>query len=193
MSDEETEKQLIPDDESPDCLKEGQETPESSSGQAENDSESRGQENRIHVSEERIRLENEAYQKHFLALQQEIEEIRKKFPDTSETSGDEDPVKRLSGEVTELKNGFGELKELIQKSQEKSAQQINQNQPFQPYQQPIQQVFPQSNPYYPPMFQTSTIMPAPPLPFIHTPSFAPANIVPPVLNGSSFNNQNGGK
>lgn len=193
MSDEETEKQLIPDDESPDCLKEGQETPESSSGQAENDSENRGQKNRIHVSEERIRLENEAYQKHFLALQQEIEEIRKKFPDTSETSGDEDPVKRLSGEVTELKNGFGELKELLQKSQEKSTQQVNQNQPFQPYQQPIQQIFPQPNPYYPPMFQTSTIMPAPPLPFIHTPSFAPANIVPPVLNGSSFNNQNGGK
>lgn len=193
MSDEETEKQLIPDDESPDCLKEEHGISESSSGQAENDSESRGQETRIHVSEDRIRLENEAYQKHFLALQQEIEEIRKKFPDTSETSGDEDPVKRLSGEVTELKNGFGELKELIQKSQEKSTQQMNQNQPFQPYQHPIQQVFPQPNPYYPPMFQTSTIMPAPPLPFIHTPSFAPANIIPPVLNGSSFNNQNGGK
>lgn len=193
MSDEETEKQLIPDDESPDCLKEGQEISESSSEQAENDSENKKQENSIHVSEERIRLENEAYQKHFLALQQEIEEIRKKFPDTSETSGDEDPVKRLSGEVTELKNGFGELKELLRKSQEKSTQQINQNQPFQPYQQPIQQIFPQPNPYYPPMFQTSTIMPAPPLPFIHTPSFAPANIVPPVLNGSSFNKQNGGK
>ena len=193
MSDEETEKQLIPDDESPDCLKEEHGISELSSWQAENDSESRGQENRIQVSEERIRLENEAYQKHFLALQQEIEEIRKKFPDTSETSGDEDPVKRLSGEVTELKNGFGELKELLQKSQEKSTQQVNQNQPFQPYQQPIQQIFPQPNPYYPPMFQTSTIMPAPPLPFIHTPSFAPANIVPPVLNGSSFNNQNGGK
>lgn len=193
MSDEETEKQLIPDDESPDCLKEEHGISELSSGQAENDSEIKKQENRIHVSEERIRLENEAYQKHFLALQQEIEEIRKKFPDASEAHGDEDPVKRLSGEVTELKNGFGELKELIQKSQEKSAQQINQNQPFQPYQQPIQQVFPQPNPYYPPMFQTSTIMPAPPLPFIHTPSFAPANIVPPVLNGSSFNNQNGGK
>ena len=193
MSDEETEKQLIPDDESPDCLKEGQEISESSSGQAENDSENKKQANSIHVSEERIRLENEAYQKHFLALQQEIEDIRKKFPDTSETSGDEDPVKRLSGEVTELKNGFGELKELLRKSQEKSTQQMNQNQPFQPYQQPIQQVFPQPNPYYPPMFQTSTIMPAPPLPFIHTPSFAPANIVPPVLNGSSFNNQNGGK
>ena len=193
MSDEETEKQLIPDDESPDCLKEEHGISELSSGQAENDSEIRGQETRIHVSEERIRLENEAYQKHFLALQQEIEEIRKKFPDTSETSGEEDPVKRLSGEVTELKNGFGELKELLRKSQEKSTQQVNQNQPFQPYQQPIQQIFPQPNPYYPPMFQTSTIMPAPPLPFIHTPSFAPANIVPPVLNGSSFNNQNGGK
>ena len=49
MSDEETEKQLIPDDESPDCLKEGQEISELSSGQAENDSESKGQENRIHV------------------------------------------------------------------------------------------------------------------------------------------------
>ena len=138
-------------------------------------------------------MENEAYQKHFLALQQEIEEIRKKFPDSSEEEINDDPVKRLSGEVTELKNGFGELKELIQKSQEKSIQQMNQNQPFQPFQHPIQQVFPQPNPYYPPMFQTSTIMPAPPLPFIHTPSFAPANIVPPVLNGSSFNNQNGGK
>ncbi len=193
MSDEETEKQLIPDDESPDCLKEGQEISGSNSNMEENDSGNRDQENRIHVSGERIRLENEAYQKHFLALQQEIEEIRKKFPDSSEEEINDDPVKRLSGEVTELKNGFGELKELIQKSQEKSIQQMNQNQPFQPFQHPIQQVFPQPNPYYPPMFQTSTIMPAPPLPFIHTPSFAPANIVPPVLNGSSFNNQNGGK
>ena len=193
MSVYETEKQLIPDDESENCLKDDYKGNSDSTIQNENDFEDKGSENGIHVSEERIRLENEAYQKHFLALQQEIEEIRKKFPDTSETSGDEDPVKRLSGEVTELKNGFGELKELLQKSQEKSTQQVNQNQPFQPYQQPIQQIFPQPNPYYPPMFQTSTIMPAPPLPFIHTPSFAPANIVPPVLNGSSFNNQNGGK
>lgn len=163
------------------------------------------------VYSERVKLENDAYQRHFQALQDEIAEIRKKYPDAGAETEPEDPVKRLSGEVNDLKTGLGELKELMERQQAQAANnaqaQAAQNQgnagnayqqPVQPYFQPVFQ-----QPYYtPPMFQTSTIMPAPPLPFIQTPSFAPANTLPPMLsrgggNGNGMNglnfNSNGGK
>lgn len=167
------------------------------------------------VNSERVKLENEAYQRHFQALQDEIAEIRKKYPDAGAEMEPEDPVKRLSGEVNDLKTGLGELKELMKSQQAQAAnnaqaqaqavQQQNQGNAGNAYQQPVQPYFQPvfQQPYYtPPMFQTSTIMPAPPLPFIQTPSFAPANTLPPMLsrgggNGNGMNglnfNSNGGK
>ena len=157
------------------------------------------------VYSERVKLENEAYQRHFQALQDEIAEIRKKYPDAGAETEPEDPVKRLSGEVNDLKTGLGELKELMKNQQAQAGQQQNQGNAGTAYQQPVQPYFQPvfQQPYYtPPMFQTSTIMPAPPLPFIQTPSFAPANILPPMLsrgggNGNGMNglnfNSNGGK
>lgn len=167
------------------------------------------------VNSERVKLENEAYQRHFQALQDEIAEIRKKYPDAGTEMEPEDPVKRLSGEVNDLKTGLGELKELMKSQQAQAAnnaqaqaqavQQQNQGNAGNAYQQPVQPYFQPvfQQPYYtPPMFQTSTIMPAPPLPFIQTPSFAPANTLPPMLsrgggNGNGMNglnfNSNGGK
>lgn len=164
------------------------------------------------VNSERVKLENEAYQRHFQALQDEIAEIRKKYPDAGAETEPEDPVKRLSGEVNELKTGLGELKELMKNQQAQAAnnmqtpvQQQNQGNAGTAYQQPVQPYFQPvfQQPYYtPPMFQTSTIMPAPPLPFIQTPNFAPANTLPPMLsrgfgNGNGMNgmnfNSNGGK
>ena len=165
------------------------------------------------VNSERVKLENDAYQRHFQALQDEIAEIRKKYPDAGAETEPEDPVKRLSGEVNDLKTGLGELKELMKNQQAQVAnnaqaqagQQQNQGNAGTAYQQPVQPYFQPvfQQPYYtPPMFQTSTIMPAPPLPFIQTPSFAPANTLPPmlsrgggngnVMNGMNFNS-NGGK
>lgn len=158
------------------------------------------------VNSERVKLENEAYQRHFQALQDEIAEIRKKYPDAGAEMEPEDPVKRLSGEVNDLKTGLGELKELMKNQQAQAGQQQNQGNAGNAYQQPVQPYFQPvfQQPYYtPPMFQTSTIMPAPPLPFIQTPSFAPANTLPPMLsrggngNGNGMNgmnfNSNGGK
>ena len=158
------------------------------------------------VNSERVKLENDAYQRHFQALLDEIAEIRKKYPDGNAETEPEDPVKRLSGEVNDLKTGLGELKELMKNQQAQAGQQQNQGNAGTAYQQPVQPYFQPvfQQPYYtPPMFQTSTIMPAPPLPFIQTPSFAPANTLPPMLsrggngNGNGMNgmnfNSNGGK
>ena len=161
------------------------------------------------VYSERVKLENDAYQRHFQALQDEIAEIRKKYPDAGAETEPEDPVKRLSGEVNDLKTGLGELKELMERQQAQAANNAqalqNQGDTGNTYQQPVQPYFQPvfQQPYYtPPMFQTSTIMPAPPLPFIQTPSFAPANTLPPMLsrgggNGNGMNglnfNSNGGK
>lgn len=166
------------------------------------------------VNSERVKLENDAYQRHFQALQDEIAEIRKKYPDAGAETEPEDPVKRLYGEVNELKTGLVELKELMKdqqaqvanNAQAQAGQQQNMGNAGTAYQQPVQPYFQPvfQQPYYtPPMFQTSTIMPAPPLPFIQTPSFAPANILPPMLsrggngNGNGMNgmnfNSNGGK
>lgn len=185
---EEPEKILIPDDESTDVLKE---TPDPESVATEEKSVEQKSETGK-VPEERMRLENEAYEKHFAALREEIADIRKKYPAGPSDVVDEDPVQKLYGEVGELKNSFSELKELLQKPQQATSQ--NPNQTFQQglqYQQ-TPQFFQQGAPqaYYPPMFQTSTILPAPALPFIQTPTYAPAITMPPAFGNNM--NSNGG-
>lgn len=180
---QDSEKELIPEDESVAALNDNPEKEENPSAPKEETTE-----NLKKIPEERIRLENEAYEKHFSELIKELESIREKFPaDSSEKT--QDPVKKLSGEFDQLKNSFSELKEMMQK------QQRNQNG------NPVfQNTFPYSGtpvftqgapqPYYPPMFQTSTIMPAPALPFIQTPNFAPAITATP--NSGNNMNFNGG-
>ena len=185
---EEPEKILIPDDEGTDVLKE---TPDPESVATEEKSVEQKSETGK-VPEERMRLENEAYEKHFAALREEIANIRKKYPAGPSDVVDEDPVQKLYGEVGELKNSFSELKELLQKPQQATSQ--NPNQTFQQgiqYQQ-APQFFQQGAPqaYYPPMFQTSTILPAPALPFIQTPTYAPAITMPPAFGNNM--NSNGG-
>ncbi len=185
---EESEKILIPDDESTDVLKE---TPDPESVATEEKSVEQKSETGK-VPEERMRLENEAYEKHFAALREEIADIRKKYPAGPSDVVDEDPVQKLYGEVGELKNSFSELKELLQKPQQATSQNPNQTfqQGFQYQQAPqfFQQGAPQA--YYPPMFQTSTILPAPALPFIQTPTYAPAITMPPAFGNNM--NSNGG-
>lgn len=185
---EEPEKILIPDDESTDVLKE---TPDPESVATEEKSVKQKSETGK-VPEERMRLENEAYEKHFAALREEIADIRKKYPAGPSDVVDEDPVQKLYGEVGELKNSFSELKELLQKPQQATSQNPNQTfqQGFQYQQAPqfFQQGAPQA--YYPPMFQTSTILPAPALPFIQTPTYAPAITMPPAFGNNM--NSNGG-
>lgn len=186
---EESEKELIQEDKS---LESPDDTPSESvkPDAQETDISGNQPEKKQTVSAERIRLENAAYQKHFAALQAEIEDIRKRYPlDSSEPEND--TVTRLYGEVNELRTGFDELKELIQQKQQQTPQQnVVAQQQYTPY----QQVFPQPSPYFQPMFQTSTIMPAPPLPFISTPTFAPANTIPPTMGNNNFGlNSNGGK
>ena len=185
---EESEKILIPDDESTDVLKE---TPDPESVATEEKSVEQKSETGK-VPEERMRLENEAYEKHFAALREEIADIRKKYPAGPSDVVDEDPVQKLYGEVGELKNSFSELKELLQKPHQATSQNPNQTfqQGFQYQQAPqfFQQGAPQA--YYPPMFQTSTILPAPVLPFIQTPTYAPAITMPPAFGNNM--NSNGG-
>ena len=185
---EEPEKILIPDDEGTDVLKE---TPDPESVATEEKSVEQKSETGK-VPEERMRLENEAYEKHFAALREEIADIRKKYPAGPSDVVDEDPVQKLYGEVGELKNSFSELKELLQKPQQATSQNPNQTfqQGFQYQQAPqfFQQGAPQA--YYPPMFQTSTILPAPALPFIQTPTYAPAITMPPAFGNNM--NSNGG-
>ena len=185
---EESEKILIPDDEGTDVLKE---TPDPESVATEEKSVEQKSETGK-VPEERMRLENEAYEKHFAALREEIADIRKKYPAGPSDVVDEDPVQKLYGEVGELKNSFSELKELLQKPQQATSQNPNQTfqQGFQYQQAPqfFQQGAPQA--YYPPMFQTSTILPAPALPFIQTPTYAPAITMPPAFGNNM--NSNGG-
>ena len=185
---EEPEKILIPDYESTDVLKE---TPDPESVATEEKSVEQKSETGK-VPEERMRLENEAYEKHFAALREEIADIRKKYPAGPSDVVDEDPVQKLYGEVGELKNSFSELKELLQKPPQATSQNPNQTfqQGFQYQQAPqfFQQGAPQA--YYPPMFQTSTILPAPALPFIQTPTYAPAITMPPAFGNNM--NSNGG-
>lgn len=158
---------------------------------------------------ERLRLENEAYRKHFFALNQEIEEIRRRYNSVPEP--EVDPVQQLSNEVSELKNGFDELKNLIVNSPQNAPGNASQTMPGQPERQPqpngngINTIFqqpynnagyfqqpPMFQPYCAPMFQTSTIMPAPTLPYIPTPTIMPMNTQVPQLNNIT-STMNGGK
>lgn len=148
---------------------------------------------------EQLRLENEVYQKHFAALNQEIEEIRRRFH--AEPEAEVDPVQQLSSEVNSLKNGFDELKNMIANSrQEKATQNPAQPQQGQPQAQPnmFQNPFggyyqqPMFQQYSPPLFQASAIMPAPPLPYIQTPTIMPLNTQVPQINHIQ-SNLNGGK
>ena len=148
---------------------------------------------------EQLRLENEAYQKHFAALNQEIEEIRRRFHAVPEAESD--PVQQLSSEVNSLKNGFDELKNMIANSRQETATQ-NPAQPQQVQQQTQQNMFqnpfggyyqqPMFQQYSPPLFQASAIMPAPPLPYIQTPTIMPLNTQVPQINHIQ-SNLNGGK
>ena len=150
-------------------------------------------------STERLRLENEAFKNHFSELNREMEEISKKFQ--TEDGKDSDPVSVLSGEIDELKSGFNELKSILEKKE--SAGQA-QAQPQ--MQQQVPQFAPQmGNPFFPygygapqmfspgPMYQTSTILPAPALPYFQTPNFYPMNTTLPTINAGTGNNKSGGK
>ena len=141
---------------------------------------------------ERIRLENEAYQRHVSALMAELQEIREQFHVPEPTPPD--PVSVLTGKVNSLKNGFDELKQFITEQQRVGNPQNNQPQGQPQFNQP-QQAFPyfpqQGFQFFPPpqpMFQTSTIMPAPALPYIATSTPMPTNFQVPQFN---LNNQNG--
>lgn len=130
---------------------------------------------------ERLRLENEAFQKHFAALQEELSEIRQRFH--IEEPPPPDPVALLTGQVTDLQNNFQQLQQML------SQQQNQQQQPPPQQIQFIQPPQPQQYSFYPqPMYQPPpAIMPAPALPFFSTPSLAPTNTQAPVLN---FNGNN---
>ena len=138
---------------------------------------------------DRVRLENEVFQRHISAIKDELEEIRRKY--SVPESSPPDPVLALSAQVDELKNGFAEIKNLLTETKQQP-----------PVQQPIQQqpVFPtpawqMPYPYQvttaQPMFQTSTIMPAPPLTYFQTPTLLPTNTQAPQFN--NFTNNNGGR
>ena len=142
------------------------------------------------MQSEQIRLENEAYQRHVSALIAELQDIRKRFHVAEEVPPD--PVSILSGEVNSLKNGFEELKQLMERrvEQQNTAPQVQQPQ-FSQMQQAVP-YFPQQGvsffPQMQPMFQTSTIMPAPTLPYIATTTPMPTNMQVPQFN---FNSGNG--
>lgn len=137
-------------------------------------------------SAERFRLENEAYQRHFSALQEELAEIRKQF--SVEEPPPPDPVALLTGQVTDLQNGFQQLRNMLEQQQnqippvqQQSPQQIQFIQP------PQYSYFPQSQPN----FMTTPIMPAPALPYFATPMLPPTNTQAPVINFNG-NSQTGG-
>ena len=136
---------------------------------------------------ELIRLENEAYQRHFKALQEELSEIRQRF--NIEEPPPPDPVAFLTGQVSDLRNGFQQLQQMLEQQnqippvQQQSPQQIQ-------FIQPPQQQYAYFQPQ--PMFQqTSPILPAPALPYFATPALMPTNTQAPVINLNG-NGQNGG-
>lgn len=142
---------------------------------------------------ERLRAENEAYRHYFATLQMELDEIAQKYPlDNAEITID--PVKALSSEVGELKNGFAQLREMIEKSQQPAQSQpqgqATQSQAQQNYQTwapyPPQTVYPQQQSIY-----SSPIFSAAPLPYIQTPNYAPQVVMPPMPGIN--NNFNGGR
>lgn len=145
------------------------------------------------TQEERLVAENEAYRRCFATLQGELDEIAQKYPlDNAEITID--PVKALSSEVGELKNGFAQLREMIEKSQQPAQSQpqgqATQSQAQQNYQTwapyPPQTVYPQQQSIY-----SSPIFSAAPLPYIQTPNYAPQVVMPPMPGIN--NNFNGGR
>ena len=147
---------------------------------------------------DRVRLENEVFQRHITAIKDELEEIRRKY--STPESSPPDPVLALSAQVDELKNGFAEIKNLLTETKQQPP--VTAQTPT-----PVQQTMPQP-PVFPtpawqmpypyqvttaqPMFQTSTIMPAPPLTYFSTPTLMPTNTQAPQFNSFS-NNNNGGR
>lgn len=139
---------------------------------------------------EKLKLELEAYQRHFTALEEELKEIRSKYKEFD--SVPPDPVELLTGEVNLLKNGFEEIRQMLLNREKQSEVQQQQQQ-----MQNIQQGFfqppqPQGYAFFPPpvqpMFQSTMIAPAPALPYITTPTPIPTNIQVPQFNFSSNNN-----
>lgn len=121
---------------------------------------------------EQIVLENEAYRRHMEALNAEILEIRNRF---GVTDTPVDSVAVLSGEVSELKSGFSELKEILHKIEGQ------QNAPAASVPQQTQQAwFPQM--VQQPMMQPAPMFNSPALPYIQTPSYAPIMPAIPQFN-----------
>ena len=144
---------------------------------------------------DRARLENDVYQRHFAAISEEIAEIRRQYQVAEPAPPD--PVTVLFEQVNGLKMGFDEIKNMIAESQQREHEKPIQQTPQPPPIQQIQPMFPAPpwNPYpITPMYQTSTIMPAPQLTYFSTPTLAPTNTHAPQF--SQFMNSNtstGGK
>lgn len=139
---------------------------------------------------ELIRLENEAYQRHFKALQEELSEIRQRF--NIEEPPPPDPVALLTGQVSDLRNGFQQLQQMLEQRQQQIEQ--PQTQPAPQQIQFIQPPAPQQYGFFPQTMypqQPAPIMPAPSLPYFSTPALMPTNTQAPVINFNG-NGQSGG-
>lgn len=141
---------------------------------------------------EKLKLELDAYQRHFTALEEELKEIRKKYKEDEKSPPD--PVELLTGEVNSLKNGFEEIRQMLL-NREKQAEVPQQQQQMQNIQQGFfQNPQPQGYAFFPPpvqpMFQSTMIAPAPALPYITTPTPIPTNTQVPQFNFNSNKNGN---
>lgn len=130
---------------------------------------------------ERVRLELDAYKRHFSALEEELKEIRQKYKE--EDPLPPDPVSVLTGEVNSLKSGFEEIRQMLLERGQQQQQQVQQ----------MQQ--PQGYAFFPPpmpqaMYQSPIIAPAPALPYITTPTPIPTNTQVPQINFNSNKNGN---
>ena len=169
---------------------------ENVAGNEENISESQGvvsnEENAILPdNSEKLKLELDAYKKHFSALEKELQEIREKY--NEEAPVPPDPVTILTGEVNSLKNGFEEIRQMLLNREKQS--EVPQQQQMQNIQQGFFQTpQPQGYAFFPPpvqpMFQSTMIAPAPALPYITTPTPIPTNTQVPQFNFNSNKNGN---
>ena len=108
---------------------------------------------------ERIVAENEVFKRVFADLQRELAKIDETYGAEAEAS---DPVKKLSGEVSALKNDIQQIMRFLEQSVPPRG---NGTAPAQPWMQPVQQaVFPATAP----------------IPYIQTPNISP--IMPQPLN-----------
>lgn len=136
---------------------------------------------------ERFRLENETYQRHFSALQEELAEIRKKY--AVEEPPPPDPVALLTGQVSDLQNGFQQIRSMLEQQQQNQPPPVQQQTP-----QQIQFIQPPQYTYFPqpqPSFAPPPILPPPALPYFATPMLPPTNTQAPVINFNG-NGQTGG-